>query len=126
MKRKVKRYPDELKLKVVQEYLTTGQGIKELMAKYNIEGVNTIGKWVKKYSSSQPDEAKIERDRIMSKANQKPSEKSKKQLELEAKIAALEKELSHEKLRSEALSTLIEVAEKELKVDIRKKPGAKQ
>ncbi len=126
MKRKVKRYPDELKLKVVQEYLTTGQGIKELMAKYNIEGVNTIGKWVKKYSSSQPDEAKIERDRIMSKANQKPSEKSKKQLELEAKIAALEKELSHEKLRGEALSTLIEVAEKELKVDIRKKPGAKQ
>lgn len=126
MKRKVKRYPDELKLKVVQEYLTTGQGIRELMAKYNIEGVNTIGKWVKKYSSSQPDEAKIERDRIMSKANQKPSEKSKKQLELEAKIAALEKELSHEKLRGEALSTLIEVAEKELKVDIRKKPGAKQ
>lgn len=126
MKRKVKRYPDELKLKVVQEYLTTGQGIKELMAKYNIEGVNTIGKWVKKYSNSQPDEAKIERDKIMSKANQKPSEKSKKQLELEAKIAALEKELSHEKLRGDALSTLIEVAEKELKVDIRKKPGAKQ
>lgn len=126
MKRKVKRYPDELKLKVVREYLTTGQGVKELMAKYNIEGVNTIGKWVKKYSSSKPDEAKIERDKIMSKANQKPSEKSKKQLELEAKIAALEKELSHEKLRGEALSTLIEVAEKELKVDIRKKPGAKQ
>lgn len=126
MKRKVKRYPDEIKLKVVQDYLTTGQGVKELMAKYHIEGVNTIGKWVKKFGNPKPDEGEIERDKIMSKSKQKPSEKSKKQLELEARIAALEKELSHEKIRSEALSTLIEVAEKELKVDIRKKPGAKQ
>jgi len=96
------------------------------MAKYNISGINTIGKWVKKFGNPKPDEEEIERVKIMSKANQKPPEKSKKQLELEAKIAALEKELSHEKLRAETLSTLIEVAEKELKVDIRKKPGAKQ
>lgn len=126
MKRKVKTYPDELKLKVVKEYITTEQGVKELMEKYNISGINTIGKWVKKFGNPKPEEAEIERDKIMSKANQKPPEKSKTQLELEAKIAALEKELSHEKLRNEALSTLIEVSEKELKVDIRKKPGAKQ
>ena len=29
MGRKAKTYPDELKLKVVQEYLTTEQGVKE-------------------------------------------------------------------------------------------------
>jgi len=96
------------------------------MAKYNISGINTIGKWVKKFGNPKPDEKEIERAKIMSNSDQKPPEKSKTQLELEAKIAALEKELSHEKLRNEAMSTLIEVAEKELKVDIRKKPGAKQ
>jgi len=126
MKRKVKHYPDELKLKVVQEYLTTEQGVKELREKHNISGKNTIRNWVIQFSNPKADEEEIERNKIMSDSDQKPPEKSKTQLELEAKIAALEKELSHEKLRNEAMNTLIEVAEKELKVDIRKKPGAKQ
>ena len=38
MKRKVKHYPDELKLKLFQEYLTIEQGKKELMEKYNFSG----------------------------------------------------------------------------------------
>jgi transposase-like protein len=126
MKRKAKRYPDELKFKVVQEYLTSEQGVKELMDKYSIFGPGTIRRWVLKFAESKPNKEVLDRDNIMSKASEKPPEKSNTQIELEARIAALEKELSHEKLRSEALSTLIEVAENELQVDIRKKPGAKQ
>jgi len=42
------------------------------------------------------------------------------------KIAALEKQLNWEKLRSEALNTMIDIAEKDLNISIRKKPGAQQ
>jgi len=40
MKTKVNQFPDELKMKVVQEYLQTDQSQKELMQKYNIRGNN--------------------------------------------------------------------------------------
>jgi hypothetical protein len=53
-------------------------------------------------------------------------EKSLREQTLEAKIAKLEKELEAEKLKAEAYNALIEVAEEELGIDIRKKAGAKQ
>ena len=45
---------------------------------------------------------------------------------LQQKIAALEKQLEWEKLRCEALDTMINIAEKDLNIPIRKKPGAQQ
>ena len=45
---------------------------------------------------------------------------------LQQKIAALEKQLEWEKLRTEALNTMIDIAEKDLNISIRKKPGAQQ
>ena len=42
------------------------------------------------------------------------------------KIAVLEKQLAHQELRAEVLDTLINVAEKQLNVSIRKKPGTQQ
>jgi hypothetical protein len=45
---------------------------------------------------------------------------------LQQKIAALEKQLQWEKLRADALDTMINIAEKQLDIDIRKKPGTQQ
>jgi hypothetical protein len=42
------------------------------------------------------------------------------------KIASLEKQLKHQELRAEVLDTLIDVAEKQLEISIRKKPGTQQ
>ena len=47
-------------------------------------------------------------------------------LDLEKKIAALEKQLQWEKLRADALDTLINVAEDKLNIRIRKKSGSPQ
>lgn len=44
----------------------------------------------------------------------------------EAELVRLKKELEQQKLRNLALEELIEVAEQRFKVEIRKKPGAKQ
>ncbi|WMI95433.1 helix-turn-helix domain-containing protein [Bacteroides fragilis] len=45
---------------------------------------------------------------------------------MEERIRELEQQLAKEKMRSTCLNTMIDIAERELKVDIRKKSGAKQ
>ena len=45
---------------------------------------------------------------------------------MEERIRELEQQLAKEKMRSTCLDTMIDIAERELKVDIRKKSGAKQ
>jgi BMFP domain-containing protein YqiC len=46
--------------------------------------------------------------------------------ELEKRIKELEKQLEKARMKNIALNTLIDVAETELKIPIRKKPGTKQ
>jgi hypothetical protein len=45
---------------------------------------------------------------------------------MEVRILELERELAREKMRSQCLDKMIEIAERELKIDIRKKSGARQ
>lgn len=122
MKRKINRYPDELKLKVVQEYLHTGIGLEELQKRYSIPSNTSIYNWMLKFGLSKPDLAGIKLDIAM----EKETGKTGKEKALESRVKQLEKELEHEKLRTHALDTMINIAERELKIPIRKKPGAKQ
>ena len=62
---------------------------------------------------------------MMSEDNKKQEKKDTVE-SLEAKLQELQAELDKEKLKNLALSTMIDVAEKELQIDIRKKSGAKQ
>lgn len=122
MKTKVNHYPDSLKLQVVQEYLSTDQSQKEIMLRYKIRGKNLITKWMRKFDLQAPSEQQIEIQRIMA----KETEKTAKERELETKVQQLQQQLDYEKLRTLALNTMIDIAERELKVSIRKKSGAKQ
>ena len=122
MKRKVKRYPDELAKKIATEYLTTDISQSELKAKYGFSATANIYRWITKFGLSKPSETEIKLQNAMGKEKGKTSE----ELKLEAEILALKKALEHERLRTKALSTLIDVAERDLNISIRKKPGAKQ
>lgn len=92
------------------------------MQKFNIRGNNTIKLWMRKFDMQTPSQQQIELQRIMA----KEKEKTPYELELEAKVKRLESQLEDEKLRTLALRTMIDIAEKELKISIRKKSGAKQ
>lgn len=122
MKLKVNRFTDELKLKVVQEYLDTDVSKCELMKKYNIGGKNCITNWMRKFGLKAPSQQQIELQRTMA----KQKEKTPYERELEAKIAKLEQQLDYEQLRTLALDTMIDIAERDLKIPIRKKSGAKR
>jgi transposase-like protein len=122
MKVKVNAFPDELKLKVLTEYLNTDVSQRELMQKFNIRGTNTIKKWMRKFGLQSPSQEQIELQRTMA----KQIEKTVYERELEAKVKKLEQELDHEQLRTLALNTMIDIAERDLKISIRKKAGAKR
>ena len=122
MKPKVSRFPDELQLQIVQEYLYTEISQLELKKKYNFGGNQTLYIWMSKFGLSKEDNAQIELHPKMA----EQIERTSLELELESKIKKLEEDLKYEQLRTKALSLMIDIAERELKVDIRKKSGAKR
>ena len=122
MKEKVSKFPDELQLKIAQEFLYTDIGFLELKMKYNIGGNSTIYKWIRKFGLSKKNDVQIEFNPSMA----KQIEKTSLEHELNIKIKKLEEALKYEQLRTGALNTMIDIAERELKVDIRKKSGAKR
>ena len=122
MKTNVNKFTDDFKLQVVQEYLSTDISQPELKRKYNFKGNNNINNWMRKFGLSKPSEDQKELHLAMAKEKQK----STLERELELKIKKLEEDLKREQFRTKALSTMIDIAERELKVDIRKKSGAKR
>ncbi len=122
MRTKVNIFTDDLKLKIVQDYLSTGISQEELKKKYNFTGCNNIYNWMRKFGLSKPNEDQIQLHRAMRVEKQKSSSEQ----ELELKVKNLEEELKREQFKTLALNTMINIAERELKVDIRKKSGAKR
>lgn len=122
MKTNENKFTDDFKLKVVEDYLSSGISKEELKRKYNYTGCNNIYRWMRKFGLSEPREDQKELHRFM--ANEK--QKSSLEQELELKIKQLEEELKREQFKTLALNTMINIAERELKVDIRKKSGAKR
>lgn len=119
----------DLKAQIIQEYLTQGVGLRTLAKKYGISRT-TIGKWVLIYQGifNLPPTKKQQTysSSAMNSSHKQHISADQSVEELQQKIAALEKQLEWEKLRSEALDTMITTAEKDLNIQIRKKPGAQQ
>ena len=122
MKTNVKRFPDELAYQIVQEYLSTDISQSELKKKYNFGGNGNIYRWMHKFDVSKPDTEAINLNRVMS----QEMESNPREREIELKISKLEDELQREKFKALALNTLIDVAESDLNIEIRKKPGTKR
>ena len=120
----------ELKDQIIQEYLNTGCGYRKLQAKYGISRT-TICNWVQVYQgvhNLQPTGLQQKHHiNPMAKKTKKGEQASTENEEaLLQKIAALEKQLAHQELKVVVLDTLITVAEKQLNISIRKKPGTQQ
>lgn len=118
----------DLKEQIIQEYLQQGGGFSKLAEKYGISRT-TLCKWVMIYQGihNLPPTEKQQSYSVYSMSNKHKNPltgQHQSTEQLQQKITALEKQLQWEKLRSEALSTMIDVAEKDLNILIRKKPGA--
>lgn len=118
----------DLKEQIIQEYLQQGCGYRKLQAKYGISRT-TICKWVQVYQGIYGLDRTHKQQSHYLRDMDDPQKKRlpKKQItadDLQKKIAALEKHLQWEKLRADALDTMIDVAEQKLNINIRKKSGS--
>ena len=120
----------DIKLQAITEYLTQGVGYRQLAKKYGVSRT-TINKWVMIHQgihnlAPTEKQQKYYLSAMNSNPENAPANEVEKTQELTQKIALLEKQLAWEKLRSEALDTMINIAEKQLDISIRKKSGSQQ
>ena len=124
VKRTQKDYSYSFKLQVVREVESGELSINGAQRKYGIQGNATVSSWLKKYGTFDWE-------------NQTPSNMPKtpeqKLMELEQKVRLLEKQkkfLEHQAEQSEKKAILfdmmIDIAEKELNIPIRKKLSPEQ
>jgi len=116
MKGNDRYYSDDFKRVVVKEVMDGIICKDEARRKYGIGGKSTVLKWIRKFEFSQSN--------FMSTPERKFS--SRRLQELEAENKRLLEELQLEQLRNRALNVMIDLAEEQLKIPIRKKSGAKQ
>jgi transposase len=106
---------NEEKEQIIAEYLAGGITFRKLAEKHRVD-FRIIHSWVAQYKNY--DKSK------MQKKVTTPS--IKKNEELPTDIKQLQRELNKAKLHIELLNTMIDIAEDQLKIDIRKKSGTKQ
>ncbi len=113
LKRKV--YTPSQKRSVMRA-IDSGMSVKEARISFGLTNSAVIFSWMKA--------AKKENDEL-SIANPAPMTKHVKHKETD-EIKALREALAFEQLKNKALNTMIDLAEEQLKIDIRKKSGARQ
>lgn len=124
VKRTQRDYTMPFKLAVVQEVERTGIGVCAVARKYGIQSETTVTTWLRKYGNFD-----------VANKTSKPMEKSKEQklMELEERVKILERQnnrLQHElEMKDHKVAffdMMIDMAEKEFNIDIRKNSSAGQ
>jgi transposase len=119
---KLKRpVPVEQKRSVVRAVQTGRLSIREAMRTYGIKTEKTIKAWTEQFNQENDDLALVNDSEMKKKKPSKGNSTDSNQ-----DIKALQQALADAQLKIAALNTLIDVAEEQLKINIRKKPGAKQ
>jgi transposase-like protein len=136
MKAKEKKRPNpatfysvEFKRKVVTEYLESDLTKREILDKYGIKANSAIQEWMRKFGITDPyakkDYIGLPNTNRLKKKKPEASEVELENYALNKRVKELEKLLLEERLRSEMYSRVIEIAEKDLKLNIRKKSNTK-
>jgi transposase-like protein len=118
-------YTLELRHQICKEHVEAGVKLADLVRKYNLTSHSLIHDWLRKLGylpgrnrRSQVVYIGLENYSLVD----KKQDKTKVEL---SEIAALKKELEDAKLLAEGYRRMIEIAETELKIPIRKKPNTK-
>lgn len=113
---------------IIEDWLSSGKTKREIWLKYTGEHMEhgKLIHWMRQLGYEVP-----KKWTSFKKLNSDDMTKSKKDsslevLQMQEKIKQLEKALLNSELRATAYETMIEIAEKELKINIRKKSNTKQ
>ena len=121
-------YSLELKHQICKDHIENGLSFADCVKKYNLSCHSLVHDWLRKFGYI-PGTNRRSRSAYIGLENfQTLSDKSKKSQPLtqeQEQIEFLKKELEDAKLLAEGYRRMIEIAESELKIPIRKKPNTK-
>ena len=110
-------FSESFKIQIVREIESGKATQSELTRKYGIKGHSTVLRWLRKYGSLPLSTKK--KCETMNHLN------NEELLRYENEIKELKKELESSRMRNVVLETMIDVADRELGINLRKKCGAK-
>lgn len=121
------QYTDDFKIKVLEKITSGEMSPRAAGQQFGLGKGSTIYNWMRKFGIESPniiirdhDMKKQKSDLLKQEKQQKPEDELEN---LKADYAKLIKELEYERLKTEALTTMIEIAEKRFNIPIKKKSG---
>ena len=132
VQKKGRHFTREEKHQIIQEMIANGCSKREIWEKYTgqVEEHGQLLRWMKKLgypTKEKPLSVTFERKSIQmprkrkSKQESIAAEESFENLQLKKRIKELERQLKDAELKAIAFSTMVDIAEKEFKIPIRKK-----
>ena len=122
-------YSIELKHKICKEHMEEGVRLRDLVRKYNLSSHSLIHEWLRNLGYLAVNNRRITKCNYIGIENvnmrDKRQKKSTPLTPEQEQIELLKKELEDAKLQAEGYRRMIEIAESELKIPIRKKPNTK-
>lgn len=121
-------FSDEEKISIIEEYLSSGQTKNAIWKKYTGRDYEhgTILKWMRTYGYEEASTASLTNKFRMKKDNQESySTDTFENAQLKKRIEELELKLKDAEMKAIAYSTMIDIAEDEFKLKIRKKFNTK-
>jgi transposase len=118
------RRSEESKLAILRDYFENQLSQEKVVSKYRLSSKQQLWMWIGQYMGKSLSLWETEPELDM--RNKKEAFSVISDAEKDRRIKSLEKALDMEKLRSTAFETMIDVAEKDLHIAIRKKAGTKQ
>ena len=121
-------YSIELKHKVCKEHINEGTRLGDLVRKYHLSSHSLVHDWLRKLGYIPGSNRRTRSAYIGIENFQTLPDKRKKKQSLtpeQQQIEFLKRELEDAKLQAEGYRRMIEIAESELKIPIRKKPNTK-
>ena len=126
MLRERKYYTEEFKEKVLAVYNNSNETAAEVANRFHVN-LDTVKSWVYRKRTPLLSSVCVKNAKFATSETKQMEKKENLPPEaMEARIKELEQQLALEKMRAESLDKMIDIAERELQIDIRKKSGAKQ
>lgn len=116
----IRKYSAALKHEIVRDYLSGDLSYGQVAEKYSLKNKGVVQMFVREYREN-PDFGFMPASQIPMNETEKAEREA-----LQKRIKELEKQLEEANLRAFAFDMMIDIAEHELGIEIRKKSGAKQ
>ena len=122
-------YTEVFRRVVIEDYLRSGLSKMSIQQKHGVRFKSAIVTWMRElgYSDTHKKVSILEASNQLELAKKYTSPQSdpNNAAALAKRIKELERQLEDEKIRTEMLNMIIDIAEKDYKLPIRKKPGTK-